>query len=77
MSSKIGIFEQIVRYGIGALLIVLAVITLQIPLWFAFVATYPIFTAMVQWDPLYALISIVRQRLAKGMMAPRQAYLSP
>ena len=74
MFGQLSIHQQIIRYGLGALLIVLSVVTLQIPVWFAFVATYPVFTAMVQWDPLYALFDVIRQQLPKGVMPARRAY---
>jgi hypothetical protein len=79
MFGKISIYEQIIRYGIGAILIALSVIRLQIPLWCAFVATYPIFTTMVQRDPLYALLIAIRRQLMqdmKGMVPARHAYTS-
>jgi hypothetical protein len=79
MFGQINIYEQIIRYGIGALLIVLSVITLQIPMWSAFVATYFIFTALVQRDPLYALLTAIRQRLMKdmkGIVPVGRAYTS-
>lgn len=67
MLGKISFNEQVIRYAVGTLLIVLSVLTLQIPIWFAFVANYPIFTAMVQWDPLYALFDVARRRFAHGV----------
>jgi hypothetical protein len=64
MLGKISFNEQVIRYAVGTLLIVLSVLTLQIPIWFACVANYPIFTAMVQWDPFYALFDAARRRFA-------------
>ena len=69
MFGKITFNEQIIRYAVGALLIVLSVITLQIPLWFAFVANYTIFTAMVQRDPFYALFDVARRQFKFGPAA--------
>jgi hypothetical protein len=66
MLGKISFNEQVIRYAVGTLLIVLSVLTLQIPIWFAFVANYPILTAMVQWDPFYALFGVARRRFAHG-----------
>ena len=45
MFVNINRYDLIVRYGLGAVLTVLSVVTLQIPMWFAFIATYPLFTA--------------------------------
>jgi len=74
MSENISLYECILRYVLGAVLTVLSVITLQIPVWVAIIATYPIFTALVQWDPLYALFEVIRNRVAKGATPVTQAY---
>lgn len=76
MFGKIGFNECVIRYGVGVLLIALSVLTQQIPLWFAFVANYPIFTAMVQWDPVYALIDVLRQRITTHPASVLDAYAS-
>ena len=47
--------EALRRYVLGAGLIG-AVLTTAVPAWVALLACYPIFTAMVQWDPLNALM---------------------
>lgn len=76
MFGKIGIYEQIIRYTLGLVLIELSVFAMQIPLWFVFVANYPIFTAMVQWDPVYALIAVIKQQLIKSAKPATPAYAS-
>lgn len=76
MFGNISLYDQIVRYGLGAVLTVLSVITLQIPMWFAFVATYPIFTALVQWDPVYALFAVIQRQIVKAATPVTQAYAS-
>ncbi len=74
MFENLNTHEQIIRYGTGTALIVLSAFTLQIPLWFALVATYPIFTAMVQWDPLYTLFAVIRRQLMKEPVPAKRSY---
>lgn len=74
MYANLNTHEQFIRYGTGAALIALSAFTLQIPLWFTLVATYPIFTAMVQWDPLYALFAVVRRQLMKELVPAKRSY---
>ncbi len=76
MFVNINRYDLIVRYGLGAVLTVLSVVTLQIPMWFAFIATYPLFTALVQWDPVYALFAIIRRQIVKAATPVTQAYAS-
>ena len=76
MQGNIGFNERLIRYVVGALLIVLSVLMMQIPLWFACVANYPIFTAMVQWDPFYALFDLVRRQFTSRPAVVREAYAS-
>ncbi|MGD8570846.1 MAG: hypothetical protein PVH98_00235 [Gammaproteobacteria bacterium] len=48
--------EAIRRYVLGGGLIAAVVLSSgAIPAWIALAACYPIFTAMVQWDPLNAI----------------------
>ena len=75
MFGKISFNEQIIRYLTGTLLIALSV-TQQIPMWFAFVANYPIFTAMVQWDPVYALFDVVRRQFTPSAASLLEGYAS-
>jgi len=74
MFGNLSTHQQIIRYGTGAALIVLSAFTLQIPLWFALAATYPIFTALVQWDPLYALFAVIRRQLTKELVPAKRSY---
>ena len=75
MFGKIGIYEQIMRYSIGAVLIEL-LITMHVPFWSAFIANYLVFTAMVQWDPVYALLAVIKQQLVKSTKPAAPAYAS-
>jgi hypothetical protein len=47
--------EAIRRYFIGAAMIGAVLVSTAVPAWVALIACYPIFTAMVQWDPINAV----------------------
>jgi hypothetical protein len=47
--------EAIRRYVLGAGLIGAVLASPAVPAWIALFACYPIFTAMIQWDPANAL----------------------
>ena len=47
--------EAVRRYVLGAGLIGAVLVSSAVPAWIALFACYPIFTAMIQWDPANAL----------------------
>lgn len=57
--------DVVVRYAIGTALIGSVLIHPETPDWFALVATYPVFTAMLRLDPVYNLIAALGRTLAK------------
>lgn len=61
--------EDITRYLMGALLIGLVMYAQFAPVWLALVAIYPIVTAIIFWDPMYAAL-----RLLKTVLSPAQGY---
>jgi len=54
MKTNLNLTDTIIRFTLGfsAIAAVLAIPTL--PVWLALVATYPVFTGIVKWDPVYA-----------------------
>jgi hypothetical protein len=48
--------EALRRYVLGAGLIGAVLASASVPAWVALLACYPIFTAMIQWDPFNALM---------------------
>ena len=76
MFGQLSNYERIIRYGLGIVVMALSVIVLQIPMQFAFAASYLIFTAMMQWDPIYALFLTIRRQLTKGAAPAGPAYAS-
>ena len=62
MYSNVNTHEQIIR-PIISILIAVAVLRLpQIPPWVALLALYPFFTALIGWDPLYAVFNALRSK---------------
>ena len=57
--------EAIRRYVLGAGLIGAVLASPAVPSWLALFACYPIFTAMIQWDPTNALFQQVAGKLSK------------
>ena len=55
--------EALRRYVLGAGLIGAVLVSPAVPAWIALFACYPIFTAMLQWDPANALM---QQALSKS-----------
>jgi hypothetical protein len=68
MAANLGINELVIRslVGIG---IAASVISLsQIPAWIALFTPYPFFTAILRWDPFYALyLTAIRRKDIAGM----------
>ena len=58
--------EVLRRYVLGAGLIG-AVLATVVPVWVALLACYPIFTAMIQWDPINALMQKAVVNTSKGI----------
>ena len=59
--------EAIRRYVIGAALIGSVLVLPMAPVWIALFACYPIFTAMIQWDPVNALMQKAVSSLSKDV----------
>ena len=65
LTSNISFAEQTRRYAIGAALIALVLANSAFPAWLSLLACYPIFTALIQWDPVNFLIQRVINRFSK------------
>ena len=73
MHSNVNTPEQIIR-PIFALLIAVAVLLLpQLPPWLALAAIYPFFTALIGWDPFYALFNALRNRQPAQAISTRMS----
>jgi hypothetical protein len=60
--ENIGAIDRLLRYGLGSLLIGTAFFEMQTPIgWYAvlpLIGTYPIFTALLRFDPVYKLFRL-------------------
>jgi hypothetical protein len=65
--SNLGKFEKIARLTLGAVLIGMVMQIPNAPVWLALVATYPIFTAILAWDPIYAGLETRKQKPTNGV----------
>lgn len=56
--------EQARRYIIGAAILGLLLTNPGLPAWIALFACYPIFTALVQWDPVNTVMQAIINRVS-------------
>lgn len=59
--------EALRRYVLGAGLIGAVLASPAVPVWIALLGCYPIFTAMLQWDPANALMQKAVAKSSKGV----------
>ncbi|MGD8569487.1 MAG: DUF2892 domain-containing protein [Gammaproteobacteria bacterium] len=59
--------EAIRRYFVGTAMIGAVLVSTAIPAWVALIACYPIFTAMIQWDPVNAVSQRIVNYFSKSV----------
>jgi len=59
--------EAMRRYLLGSVLIGAVLLSPAVPSWIALFACYPIFTAMIQWDPLNAALQSIVNKSSKAV----------
>jgi hypothetical protein len=59
--------EAMRRYLLGSALIGAVLLSPAVPSWIALFACYPIFTAMIQWDPANAILQSVVNKSSKSV----------
>jgi hypothetical protein len=60
--SNVSTSEQARRYIIGSAIIGVLLTNPSLPAWIALFACYPIFTAMIQWDPVNFVMQTIITR---------------
>ena len=60
--ANVNTSEQGRRYIIGAAILGLLLTNPSMPAWIALVACYPIFTALLQWDPINTVMQAAINR---------------
>ena len=59
--------EAMRRYLLGSALIGAVLLSPAVPSWIALFACYPIFTAMIQWDPANAVLQSLVNKSSKSV----------
>ena len=62
MNANINTSEQVIRPIVSIIIAVAVLLMPQLPPWLALVALYPFFTALIGWDPFYAVFNALRNR---------------
>lgn len=69
MDFNMGMNDRVNRFMVGAILIVLSMVSVITPTWIALIALYPILTAIISWDPVYAaydvLAKIIKSKISR------------
>ena len=56
LKENMGTMETGFRFLLGTLLLALAMFGIETAAWVALLAIYPVITAIMAWDPVYAII---------------------
>jgi hypothetical protein len=64
LKENMGAVEVVIRFLSGALLLAVIMINSIVPVWFALLAIYPVVTAIMAWDPVYAAVRLLRLNVA-------------
>jgi hypothetical protein len=62
MNPNIKTPEQVIRPFVSIMIAVAVLLLPQLPPWLALAAIYPFFTALIGWDPFYAVFNVLRYR---------------
>jgi hypothetical protein len=64
LKENLGTVGVVIRLMLGALLLAAILVSNVVPVWVALIAVYPVITAIMIWDPVYAAIRFVRASIA-------------
>jgi len=67
MNTNVNISEQLIRPALSIMIAVAVLLMPQLPPWLALVAIYPFFTALIGWDPFYAIFNALRHKAGHHM----------
>ena len=67
MDFNVGFFDKCNRLLMGSALLMLAMSMNVIPPWVALIALYPILTAIIAWDPVYAAVGWICRGLTEKL----------
>lgn len=60
LNSNITLYERVGRVLVGMALLSGVMLSSAMPVWFALLAVYPIISAIMAWDPIYAALFMAR-----------------
>lgn len=66
LEKNIGTAETSIRFSIGAVLLSTTMLSTTSSAWIALLAIYPVITAIMSWDPLYASINNLFAKIRKS-----------
>jgi len=66
MNFNMSLYDRINRIVIGSVMLIATMATNSIPPWVALLTLYPMLTAIIAWDPLYAIFEAVFGKLLKS-----------
>ena len=66
MNFNLSFYDRINRAIIGSIMLIATMATSSIPPWVALLTLYPILTAIIVWDPFYAIFSAAFSKLYRG-----------
>jgi uncharacterized protein (DUF983 family) len=56
MNLNMGFYDRINRIVIGSMILIAIMATNSLPPWVTLLTLYPILTAIIAWDPIYAML---------------------
>ena len=68
MNTNVSTYEGVSRLLFAIIIDAAVILLAQLPPWFALVSIYLFFTALIQWDPFYALFNSLRQGHERHMI---------
>ena len=71
MTNNLSILNRTLRLVTGFSIIVAVLSLGQMPTWLLLLSTYPIFTAIINWDPFYAIYKMLNAHSNNTPMLPR------
>ena len=64
LKENLGVVGVGFRFLFGALLLAVIMVNSVVPVWLALLAIYPVMTAIMAWDPVYAIFHVLRLNVA-------------
>lgn len=66
LNKNIGVLETSIRFILGAVILSITMLNSFSAAWIGLLAVYPVITAIMSWDPLYAAINSLISTVKKS-----------